>query len=623
MKTSRIITYLFVTFLFALSPDCLAVGPISIRVDATDAPRNVLHTRMVLPVKAGPLTLLYPKYIPGEHGPSGPIANLAGLMFKVNGRQLPWQRDPVDMWAVHLQVPDGVMSLAVTLDFLAPVGGGQFTSGGSTTPLLAVINWNQLLLYPEGSRAHTLRYQPSLVLPAGWKYATALQANSSNGTETGFEAVSLETLIDSPVIAGVNLKRYDLAPGKALAHDLNVLSDVPQATVVDDKVLAHLRELVTQAGLLFRSHHYRHYDFLLTVSDHTAHFGLEHHQSSDDRTGENLFLDRDVLLVGSGLLPHEFVHSWNGKFRRPQGLATPDYEEPMQTQMLWVYEGLTSYLGNLLTARSGLWLGQDYRDYLAFSAAEQDHRLGRAWRPLQDTATGAPFTYGSPRDRSSQRRRTDFYREGELIWLEADALIRKHSHGRRSLDDFVARFYGIDDGNMDVHPYTFEDVVSNLNAVQAYDWAGFLRQRLDRTDPGAPLGGLKLLGWRLAYGDTMSAYQKASEKRSQSVTALYSIGINLNAKDRITDVLADSPAARAGLAAGMKLIAVDQRAYTPERLRAVIKTSPTAHQLTLLTEQAGQFQSFNISYDGGLRYPYLERIADSRDGLSRVIKARK
>lgn len=609
--------------LFAVALDCSAAEPISIRVDATSAPRNVLHAELVLPVEAGPLTLLYPKYIPGEHGPTGPIANLAGLVFKADGNQLAWHRDPVDMWTIHVQVPEGVTRLTMALDFLAPVAGGQFTSGGSTTPMLAVINWNQLLLYPAGTRAHSLKYQPSLVLPEGWKYATALQPQSSTENTTEFEPVSLETLVDSPVIAGRYLERYDLAPGQPLAHHLNVLSDVTQATVVSDDTLTHLRNLVTQAGLLFGSHHYRHYDFLLTVSDHVQHFGLEHHESSDDRTGEKLFLEEDAFRASAGLLPHEFVHSWNGKFRRPQGLATPDYEQPMQTELLWVYEGLTTYLGDLLTARSGLWSTQDYQDYLALSAAEQDHRKGRSWRALQDTATGAPFTYGAPRDRSSWRRSVDFYREGELIWLEADATIRKLSDGARSLDDFVARFYGVDDGNLDVHPYTFEDVVANLNAVAPFDWAGFLRRRLDRTDPGAPLAGLEMLGRRLAYGDTMTDYQKAIEKRNKSVTALFSIGINLNKEATIVDVLAGSPAALAGLAAGMKLIAVDQRAYTPEGLRAAIESSPEQHRLKLLTAQAEQFQSFDVSYDGGLRYPHLERVDGSSDGLSKIIEPRE
>jgi len=623
MFRSRFCPRLFIGLLLAVALDCQAAEPITIQVDARSAPRNVLHARMVMPVRPGPLTLLYPKYIPGEHGPTGPIANIAGMVFTVDGKQLPWQRDPVDMWTIHLHLPDDATQMTMELDFLAPVGSGQFTSGGSTTPMLAVINWNQLLLYPAGARAHTLQYRPSIVLPEDWQYATALRRRSSRDNATEFETVSLETLVDSPLMAGRYLERYDLAPGKRLQHHLNVLSDVPEATVVESDALTRLRALVTQAGLLFRSHHYRHYDFLLTVSDHTQHFGLEHHQSSDDRTGENFFLDEDGFRAGAGLLPHEFVHSWNGKFRRPQGLATPDYEQPMQTQMLWVYEGLTTYLGDLLTARSGLWSRQDYQDYLALSAAQLDHRSGRAWRPLQDTATGAPFTYSAPRNRSSWRRSVDFYREGELIWLEDDATIRKLSDGKRSLDDFVARFYGIDDGNFDVHPYSFDQVVDNLNAVQPLDWAGFLRQRLDRTDSGAPLAGLEMLGWRLAYGDAMTVYQKAVEKRNKSVEALFSIGIDLDEEAQIVDVLAGSPAAGAGLAAGMTLVAVNHRAYSPERLRTAIGASSKQHRLTLLTEQAEQFQSFELKYEGGLQYPKLIRIKGVGDGLADILKSRR
>ena len=620
----------------ALAPPSLA-DPIVVRLDATGASRSILHATLEMSVAPGELTLLYPKYIPGEHGPTGPVENLTGLSFTADGSSIRWRRDPVDMYTFHLTVPDGASHLTVNLDYLTPVQSGDFTSGVSTTADMAVINWNQVLLYPAGARASEVRCRPSLLLPEGWHAFTAMEPASGNGRARSgsvesvprvgkairFEEVSLETLVDSPVLAGRYVRREPLSPGQTPAHFLDLVADNEAALAIEDDALDAFRNLIAQAGILFGSHHYRHYDFLLTLSDHTAHFGLEHHESSDDRTGAAMFTEPDAFLMAAGLLPHELVHSWNGKFRRPSGLATPDFEEPMKTTMLWVYEGLTTYLGDLLTARSGLWSIDEYREYLAFSAAHLDHRTGRTWRPLIDTATAAQILYGGPGDRTSWRRGVDFYREGELIWLDVDTRIRELSGGKKSLDDFVRAFYGIEDGVVAVRPYRFEDVVAALNDVAAADWASFLRKRLDRTGVGAPLDGLERSGWRLVYGDKRSHYQEVWEKRRHRVEEMFSIGITVNDQARITDVLKDSPADRAGVAAGMKVIAVNDLAYTAERLREAVKGTPEAGGLTLLTERSEVFASVRLEYKGGARYPELERIPDADDGLAAILAARE
>lgn len=606
--------------LLAAGSVAAAPAPISISVDVTDAPRKVFHSHMVFPVKPGPLTLLYPKYIPGEHGPTGPLADVAGLVFRVDGKKLAWRRDLVDMYTIRLEIPRGAHSLTVDMDFLSPTGEGAFTAGVSATPALLDLNWNQVALYPAGIASKDLTYQPSLKLPAGWQYATALETRSRAGGTVLFAPVTFNNLVDSPVIAGRHFRQVDLAPGATPPNYLDIVADEAVDLDISSKDIKAHRNLVKEAGALFGSHHYRNYHFLLTLSDHTAHFGLEHHQSSDDRTDADLFTNPEAMLVHAGLLPHEFVHSWNGKFRRPADLTTPDFEKPMKTDLLWVYEGLTEYLGDVLTARSGLWSAQDYREALAFTAANMDHVPGREWRPLQDTADEAQVLYETSHAWANYRRRTDFYPEGELLWLDVDTKIRELSRAKRSIDDFCHAFYGMDDGSYITKPYTFDELVATLNTVQPYDWASFLRTRLDAMKQGAPLDGITRGGWKLAYSDSPTPFFKATAKVRSRVDERFSIGMGLNEGGVIDDVIWDSPAFKAGLGAGMKLIAVNGRKFTPAVFEHAIAAAKTDKSpIELLVENEDYYKTYKVDYHGGLKYPYLVREKGVPDRLSKII----
>ena len=601
---------------------CHAQAPIQVAVDLTDAPRKILHARLNIPIEPGPNTLLYPKWIPGEHGPTGPIDNFAGLLIEANGQSIAWQRDDVNMFAFHLLVPPGVTSLQVKADFLATADAAGFSSGACTTPNLAVLNWNQLLLYPQGSRADQLQLAPSVTVPDGWKLGTALKVKSVSGAQTTFEPVTLETLIDSPLLTGRYFREVALAPDITPRHFLDIAADGPEYLQLSPEQITGFNNLVHQASALFHSHHYDDYHFLLTLSDSVAHFGLEHHQSSDDRADARTLIDEDFGTVNADLLPHEFTHSWNGKYRRPQGLATGGYEEPMKGELLWVYEGLTQYVGDLLAARSGIWTPEQYRSYLAASAASLDHRPGRTWRNLQDTATAAQILYETSNSWDNWRRSTDYYAEGELIWLEADTLIRQLSKGERSLDDFCARFYGVG-GNTppSVRPYGFDDVVSALQAVQPFDWAGFLRHHLDTTEPHAPLKGLQQGGYQLEYTPESNEYLRASEGRKGGVIAWYSLGLAMAGDSVIKDVLVGSPADRAGLGPDMKIVAVNGRRTTDDVLRAAIRDSKTAQApIQLIVQNGDLFRTVSMEYHDGERYPHLVRDPAQPDYLAAILK---
>ncbi|HEY1340623.1 MAG TPA: hypothetical protein VGF59_24090, partial [Bryobacteraceae bacterium] len=387
--------------------------PVQLHVDATDAPRRLLHVRMSMPAKPGPMTLLYPEWIPGEHGPTGPIADLVGLKIAAGGRAIPWRRDSVNMYAFHIDVPAGEASIDVTFDFIPAPESGAFTSGGSTTSELAVLNFNQLMLYPQGSQPDDLQYQTTLRVPNGWRYGTALPIQKETGNEIQFQPAALTTVIDSPVSMGAHYRTIDLGSDRGLPHYLHVAADSDKALDAPPDLIADYKNLVTETGALFGARHYRSYHFLYTLSDHVAHFGLEHHESSDDRYNERTMIDPELRKIGASLLPHEFVHSWNGKYRRPAGLTKEGhdggYDTPMKGDLLWVYEGLTNYLGEVLAARSGLWSAEDYRDNLAATAASLDRQYGRTWRPLEDTAVFAQDLYGTGGDYEDYRRSVDYY----------------------------------------------------------------------------------------------------------------------------------------------------------------------------------------------------------------------
>jgi predicted metalloprotease with PDZ domain len=601
---------------------------VKLKVDATDAPRRLFHVQMTMPAKPGPMTLLYPEWIPGEHGPTGPIANLVGLKIQVGGKTIPWKRDSVNMFAFRLDVPAGVTSIDVGFDFISPPESEGFSSGASATSELAVLSWNQLLLYPQGARPDDFQYQATLTVPDSWRYGTALPIQRETGNQIEFQPASLTTMIDSPVSTGAHYRTFDLGTAQGMPHYLHVAADSDRALEVSPEVIGQLKNLVTETGALFGARHYRGYHFLYTLSDHVAHFGLEHHESSDDRTGERTLIDPDMLKASAYLLPHEFVHSWNGKYRRPAGLTSGGqdggYDVPMQGDLLWVYEGLTNYLGEILAPRSGLWSAEDYRESLANTAADLDNKFGRTWRPLEDTAVAAQVLYEAGGDYANLRRSVDYYPEGSLIWLEADTLIRQMSKGAKSLDDFCHLFHGGSSGAAALKPYNFDDVVAALNAVQPYDWAGFLNQRIKSTDAHAPLGGITRSGWKLAYDGVRSDFWKAYEDKIKAVDLTYSIGIQVRTEDgTIADVRFGGPAQKAGVAPSVKLIAVNGRQFNPTVLReAVAKTASGAKPIELLVKNGEFYQTFKVEYQGGEKYPHLVRDSAAPDLLTAIITSK-
>ncbi|MEO8596388.1 MAG: M61 family peptidase [Candidatus Solibacter sp.] len=601
-----------------------AQTPVKLKVDATDASRRLFHVQMSMPAAAGPMTLLYPEWIPGEHGPTGPIVNLVGLKIQAGGKTLPWRRDSDNMFAFQVEVPAGTSSLDVAFDFISPPEAGGFTSGSSSTSELAVLNWNQLLLYPKGSQPDSFQYQATLTVPSGWRYGTALPILRESGNQIEFQPASLTTMVDSPVSAGAHYKTFELGTEQGAAHYLHVAADSDGALEASPELIGHFQNLVKETNALFGAHHYRNYHFLFTLSDHVAHFGLEHHESSDDRLGERTLVDADAMRATGYLLPHEFVHSWNGKYRRPAGLTSNGrdggYDTPMKGDLLWVYEGLTNYLGEVLAPRSGIWSAVDYRESLAQTAAELDGKYGRTWRPLEDTAVAAQTLYGAGDDYQSLRRSVDYYDEGTLIWLEVDVTIRQLSKGAKSLDDFCKLFHGGASGPAALKAYGFEDVVAALNSVQPNDWAGFLNQRLRSTEARAPLGGIEKGGWKLTYDGVRSDFWKAREETRKITDLTYSIGILLNEDALITDVRYGGAAQKAGVPPAVKLIAVNTRQYTPTVLReAIAKSATDPKPLELLVKNGEFYQTYRVDYHSGERYPHLTRDAGTPDLLSQIV----
>jgi predicted metalloprotease with PDZ domain len=612
-----------VLMLFVALPAFAQTPPIKLDVDATDAPRNILHARLHIPASPGQLTLFYPKWIPGEHAPSGPINDLTGLQMSANGQPLKWQRDADDMFTFHLDVPTGADAVDVSLDFLLS-SGGSFSSGVSSTAKLLDLSWNQILLYPQAAEPLKLPFVATLKLPEGWKFGTALPLGISTRNPTGkieFLPASLETLIDSPVIAGEFFRTIDLSPGKQPPHFLHIVADSATALEMSPEDIRHFSQLVTEANALFGAHHYRGYHFLLTLSDHVSHFGLEHHESSDDRLGEDFLTDESVRKSSADLLPHEMVHSWNGKYRRPAGLATPDYQQPMRDELLWDYEGLTDYLGKVLAARSGLMTNEDFRETFALTAASLDHRSGRAWRSLADTTVAAQLLYDSPGTGVNRRRSTDFYPEGDLIWLEADTIIRQQTHGKKSLDDFCKKFYGGESSAPKVIPYTYDDVVAALNDIAPYDWKAFFQKRIYEIAPRAPLGGIENGGWRLVYTNEVPALLKTREGQRKYTDLSYSLGLVLGADGGIRDVLPGTPADAAGVGTEMKLVAVNGRAWSPDILRTAVKSATTNRApVELLLVNNDYYKTYALDYHGGEKYPVLERDPAKPDLLDAIMK---
>jgi predicted metalloprotease with PDZ domain len=580
-------------------------APIVLQVDATEAPRKIYRAELHIPAAPGPLTLFYPKWIPGDHAPTGPINDLAGLRISANGRPLSWRRDSIELFAFHIDVPQGASSIDVKLDFLAAASGSNSVS---STSELAILSWNQLIMYPRGQASDDLEIKAQLRLPRDWKFGTALPIEATNGNSVEFKTVSLTTLVDSPVLAGSHFRKIELTPGSNSRHYVEIAADSDEALSAPSTVVEEYRKVVREGRALFGSAHYREYHFLLALSDQLPHFGIEHHESSEDRAREDYFTDFTSNLTDATLVPHEFVHSWNGKYRRPDGLATRDFEEPMRGDLLWVYEGLTQYLGWVLAARSGLVTPDLNRQFLALSAANLDNRAGREWRSLADTAISAQRLYDARPDWESRRRGVDFYEEGLLIWLEVDTTIRKQSRGKKSLDDFCRVFFGAPDGPPQVKPYTFASLTETLANIVAYDWKAFFETRVDRVGTDrAPLGGIEAGGYHLTYVDQMSRSRTASQDIRPDISVAYSIGLRLHGDGSIIDVLPEMPAAQAGLGPGMRIVRVNGKQYSGELLREEVRKTKTGGSLELTAVNGRSMSNYKLNYHDGEKYPVLQR----------------
>ncbi|MGC2751866.1 MAG: hypothetical protein WCA40_05815 [Candidatus Acidiferrum sp.] len=592
-------------------------GTISLLVDLTDVTHRVMNVQETIPVEGDELTLLYPEWLPGNHSPTGPISKLAGLEMSAQGKRIAWVRDRVNVFAFHVRVPARARSVEVNFQFLAPV---QKKEGRiSFSSKIVDLSWNSVVLYPAGHFSRRVHFTPSIRLPEGWKFATALETSSQDGNLVHFKETTLNTLVDSPLYAGVNYERVDLSPDAGNPVYLDVFADTPAELKITPEELQEHRNLVKEAAKLFGSHHYGHYDFLFSLSDTIGGEGLEHHQSSEDGTRGNYFTDWAAGVAGRDLLAHEYTHSWNGKFRRPADLWTPNFNVPMRDDLLWVYEGLTQYYGYVLTARSGLRAPEQTRDLIARIAANFEDSAGRTWRPLVDTTNQPTISQRSPVSWGSWQRGEDYYMEGLLIWLDADTKIRELSSGKKSLDDFAKLFFGVDNGSYVTRTYDFDEIVKALNTVQPYDWGAFLRERVDDLAQKPPENGIAQGGYRLVYNDTEPDWMK-HEQSPRGTNFATSLGFSVQADGILVNVSWDSPAFRAGITPDMQIEGVNDHAFSLANLREAILAAESAHEaIKLLAKRDEQFVTVTLDYHGGMRYPHLERVEGTPDRLGEIL----
>jgi len=601
-------------------------GTIRLEVDASDLDHRVMTVRELVPVStAGSLTLLYPQWLPGNHAPTGPVELLSGLQIKNAGSSetLTWRRDPVNMHAFHVEVPPGTNTLELKFHYVTPTVDRQ--GRRVMTPDSLGLQWEKTLLYPAGHRANRITFEPSVTLPAGWHFASALDGAVRAGETVRFAPVSLDMLVDSPLFAGQHYRHFDLDTASAAPVRLHVFADRPaELEATPEQIEAH-RRLVRETLALFGSRHYRHYDFLLSISGVRSGIGLEHHQSSENSVKPGYFIDWEDARATHDLLGHEFVHSWNGKFRRPADLLTTGFEIPMRNSLLWVYEGMTEFWGLVLTARSGIWSPEFSREALANYAATYDlARPGRSWRGLQDTTNQPIIAYATPQDYPSWQRSKDYYGEGALLWLDVDMQLRQKSQGQRSLDDFSKKFFGMKDGELGPLAYEYEEVVETLAQVAEADWNAFLQERLNGNSVSAGRTGLEQSGWRLVYVEKPSSYVSTLEKAGKSASFTFSLGLSLSTEDgKVTEVVWGGPAFEAGVAPGMTLLAVNGRAWSPEVLKAGVTAAKSdGKSIDLLLRQDDLFRTIQVDYRGGLRYPQLERVEGRKDRLSKLLEPR-
>ncbi|MDZ4370587.1 MAG: peptidase M61 [Phenylobacterium sp.] len=596
-------------------------GVIRLEVDATDIVRRIVRVKQTIPIaQPGRVTLLYPAWLPGNHAPRGPIEKLAGLTVKADGRPVAWTRDSLDIYAFHVDPPAGARELLVEFQFLSPTAPNQ--GRVVVTPELMNLQWNALALYPAGYFTRQITVETTLKLPPEWTGHSALDVAGQDGDLVRYRPVDFETLVDSPLFAGRHARQYDLDPGGRIPVRLQVVADRPEELTASPAIIEVHRNLIRQADRLFGSRPFDRYDFLLAISDRLGSIGLEHHRSSENQVEPGYFLDWNNAQADRNLLPHEYAHAWIGKYRRPADLWTPNFNVPMRGQLLWVYEGQDQYWGYVLGARSGFLSVAQSLEALASTAATYETRAGRRWRSVEDTTLDPVINARRPQPWLNWQRSEDYYSEGQLVWLDADTLIRERSRGRRSLDDFARAFFGGQNGDHTPRPFTFEDVVSALNAVEPYDWGGFLKARLQDVAPTPPLEGLTRGGWKLVYSETPTDYFRSVEAFFKRTDLSYSLGLILSREGEVTSVLWDSPAFDAGLTVSTRILAVNGLAYTGDRIRAAVTAGKAGAPIRLTVRNGEHFSDVSIGYRDGLRYPRLERIPGTPDLLTRIYEPR-
>ncbi len=593
-------------------------GTMILNVDATDTDQNIFKVTQQIPVTtAGPMALLFPKWLPGNHAPRGEIEKLAGLVIKAGGKILPWKRDSLDVFAFHIDVPAGTQNLDIAFQFLSATAEDQ--GRVVVTPEMLNIQWNSVSLYPAGYYTRQIPVVASATYPDGWKAGTALRAASTKGSTVTYQPVSYEVLVDSPVFAGKYFRSEPLSDG----FTLNMVADDAKNLVIKPEQLAAHKKLTEQAVKLFGTRQFDHYDFLLALTDKMGGIGLEHHRSSENGVNPAYFSDWDAGPGRRNLLPHELTHSWNGKHRRPQGQVTPDFRTPLVNDLLWVYEGQTQFWGYVLGARSGLFSKQDTLDALASIAAGLDISRARDWRALEDTTNDPVISARRPKGWTSWQRSEDYYNEGLLIWLEVDAMIRAQTKGTKGMDDFARAFFGTKEGDYGEKAYTFDDIIRTLNGVMPYDWAGFLTKRLSEKASGAPLGGFTAGGYSLTFVDEPTPFIKDSEKSNKIVNLNYSLGCIIGKGAKVASIVWDGPLFKAGLTVGAEILAVNGRVYSDDGIKDVIKAAKGGKDpIHLIVKSGDRVRDVAVTWTGGLRYPKLVKVGAGEGSLDALLKAR-
>ena len=597
-----------------------APGTLKIHVDATDVAHRVFRVHETIPAAAGPLTLLYPQWIPGNHSPTGPIDKFAGLTVKANGKTLAWTRDPLNVYAFHVDVPEGASAVDVDFQFLSAQERDQ--GRVMMTPEMLSLQWDKVSVYPAGHNIRMINADASVTLPAGWEGATALELASKNGDTWNYKTITYNALVDSPMLAGKYHKQVDLDPGAKVPVHMDLFADAPKYLEFTPEQIKPHRELIQQMYKLYGAHHYGHYTFLTSLSDKLGGIGLEHHQSSEDGVKADYFTEWKKNALSRDLFSHEYNHSWDGKYRRGADLTTPNFNVPMSDTLLWVYEGQTQFWGYIVAARAGLWTPEQTRDMLAYAAATYDKgRPGLAsWRNVQDTTNDPTIAQRRPLPYRNYQASEDYYVAGAMIWLDVDAKLRALSGGKKSIDNFAKAFFGMNNGDWKVNPYTFDDVVKTLDGIAKFDWARFLRERLDGHGP--LINGIAEHGWKLVYTDKPSDAIKAIEARRGNADLTYSLGVSVAKDGSIADVLWDGPAFKAGLSPAMKIVAVNGTEYSADALKDAVTAAvkDKSQPVELLVKNFDSYKTVRVDYHDGLKYPHLERDNSKPDTLAKLIK---